>query len=147
MEWLTAWNSWLIAGFVLLILEVFLSGVFFMWWGFAAMIVAGIVSVVTISISWQFTIFAVLAIIFSFFWWRYQQKKDLEQDAASSLNRRDHAMLGKQGRVVDILDNGAIRAKFADTTWKVEGQNLAIGDSVQVTDVQGIVLMVEKLES
>ncbi|MBR0574444.1 NfeD family protein [Pasteurella atlantica] len=145
MEWFTAWNSWLIAGFVLLILEVFLSGVFFMWWGFAAMIMAGIVAVFNISISWQFAIFAVLASIFSFLWWRYQQRKNLEPDEASFLNQRDHAMLGKQGRVVEILDSGAVRAKFADTTWKVEGMQLNVNDLVKVVDVEGITLKVEKL--
>ncbi len=149
MDWLTDWNSWLIGGFVLLILEVMVPGVFFMWWGFAAIIMSGLVAMITISLSWQFAIFAVLASIFSFIWWRYQQKKDSKEDETSSLNQRNHAMIGRMGRVVEILDNGAIRAKFADTTWKVEGEKegevLAVGDLVKVVEVIGITLMVNKL--
>ncbi|MDG6881287.1 Inner membrane protein ybbJ [Phocoenobacter uteri] len=144
MDWLTDWNSWLIGGFILLILEVMLPGVFFMWWGFAAIIMSGLVAMITISLSWQFAIFAVLASIFSFIWWRYQQKKDRKQDEESSLNQRNHAMIGRMGRVVEILDNGSIRAKFADSTWKVEGEKLVIGDLIKVIKVEGIILIVEK---
>ncbi|MDE3974677.1 NfeD family protein, partial [Glaesserella parasuis] len=40
MEWLSGWTAWLIFGFILLILETLIAGIFIMWWGFAAIIVA-----------------------------------------------------------------------------------------------------------
>ncbi|PID51558.1 MAG: hypothetical protein CR960_00140 [Pasteurellales bacterium] len=144
MEWFTAWNSWLIGGFLLLILEVFISGVFLMWWGLAGIIMAGLVTLVTLSLSWQFAIWAIIASIFSLLWWRYQKSKD-QKDETNMLNQKDLAMLGKQGKVIEILDNGSIRAKFADSTWKVEGEHLAIGDLVKVVKVKAITLIVEKI--
>ncbi len=148
MQWLSDWNSWLIAGFVLLIFEVILPGVFFMWWGFAAILMSAIVAIISISFSWQVAIFAILATIFSFLWWRYQKNKDHKEDEISSLNQRDHAMIGQVGRILEILDNGSIRAKFADTTWKVttkqENETLVVGEQIRVIAVKGIILVVEK---
>ena len=146
MNWINNWDLWLIAGFVLLILETLLPGIFLMWWGIAGIILGGIVVLFTIPLTWQFIFFAVLAVTASVLDWRYQRGKDRKQDQHSHLNQRDKAMLGQQGRVVDILQNGAIRAQFGDTTWKVEGQNLNIGDVVQVREVQGIVLLVDKIQ-
>lgn len=145
MEWLTGWSGWLIAGFVLLILEVFIPGVFLMWWGLAGIVVAGLVALTAISTSWQFIVFAILALIFSFLWWRYQSQQDKKANDDSNLNQLDHAMLGKQGVVAEVLANGTLRGKFGDTTWKVQGENLNVGDRIEVVAVQGINLDVKKV--
>ncbi|WP_301099077.1 NfeD family protein [Otariodibacter sp.] len=143
MDWLNNWTIWLIAGFVLLILEIAIPGVFIMWWGFAGIIVAGIANLSpSLPLAWQLTIFAVLSILFSFFWWRYQHSKDSKEDRSTNLNARDHAMVGQQGVVSEILENGVIRGRFGDTTWKVIGKDLQVGDIVEVTKVEGITLFV-----
>lgn len=144
MEWLTTWNSWLMGGFLLLILEVLIPGVFLMWWGLAGIIMAGIVVIAPLSLSWQFAIWAIIASLFSLLWWQYQRRQD-NQDEATDLNQKDFAMIGKQGKIIEILDNGSIRAKFADSTWKVEGENLDVGSLVKVVKVKAITLIVEKL--
>ena len=48
---LQAWH-WALAGIVFLILEIFAPGVFFMWMGLAAGIVAAVVWLVP-ALSWQ----------------------------------------------------------------------------------------------
>ena len=147
MEWLSDWGAWLIVGFILLILETLAAGVFIMWWGISALIVAGIVALVPyLPLSWQAAIFAIIAIVFSLIWWKYQRNKDAEEDKISSLNSREHAMLGAKGVIVDILENGTVRSKFGDTTWRVNGTRLKVGDRVEVIKVDGITLTVKQIE-
>ncbi|MDD0824392.1 NfeD family protein [Mannheimia sp. AT1] len=146
MDWLFNWTGWLIFGFVLLALELIIPGVFIMWWGFSAVILAILVALVPdLSQAVQITVFAVLAIIFSLIWWKYQHSKDKQDDKATVLNSRDHAMIGTQGFIVEILENGIARGKFGDTTWRVIGTELNIGDKVQVQRVEGITLYVQKI--
>lgn len=146
MHWLTNWNIWLIVGLILLILESILPGIYLMWWGIAAIILGGLVVIFEPSLTWQLILFAILAVGASILDWCYQRNKDQQQDKKSHLNQRNKAMLGKEGRVVDILDNGAIRAQFGDTTWKVEGPDLSIGDYIKVMHVEGITLIVKKIK-
>ncbi|MDG6784514.1 NfeD family protein [Glaesserella parasuis] len=143
MEWLSGWTAWLIFGFILLILETLIAGIFIMWWGFAAIIVAILLILFpNIELGWQATIFAILAILFSLAWWKYQHSKDQQEDQQADLNARDHAMIGLQGTVVEVLDSGVARGKFGDTTWRVIGNTLKVGDNIQVEKVDGITLFV-----
>lgn len=143
MEWFSGWSAWLILGFVLLILEIAIPGVFIVWWGFAAILIAGLTTLApNLAFAWQATAFAVLAITFSLLWWKYQHNKDNQDDQSTNLNARDHVMLGIQGTITDILENGIARGKFGDTTWRVIGDNLNVGDKVIVQKVDGITLFV-----
>ncbi|MDE3984529.1 NfeD family protein [Glaesserella parasuis] len=143
MEWLSGWTAWLIFGFILLILETLIAGIFIMWWGFAAIIVAILlIFFPNFEWCWQAPIFAVLAILFSLAWWKYQHSKDQQEDQQADLNARDHAMIGLQGTVVEVLDSGVARGKFGDTTWRVIGNTLKVGDNIQVEKVDGITLFV-----
>lgn len=146
MEWLFSWTGWLVLGFVLLALELLIPGVFIMWWGFAAVILAAVVALFSdLEPTIQITAFAVLALIFSLIWWKYQHRKDEQDDKSTSLNSREHAMIGTQGVVVEILENGIARGKFGDSTWRVIGSELQLGDKIQVQNVEGITLYVTKL--
>ncbi|HGO5823285.1 TPA: NfeD family protein [Mannheimia haemolytica] len=144
MDWFFNWIGWSILGFVLLALELVLPGVFIMWWGFASLILAFIVAFFTLGQALQIVLFAIIATIFSLIWWKYQHGKDKKEDQNSSLNSREHAMLGAQGFVVEILPNGIARGKFGDTTWRVIGNNLQVADKIEVQKVEGITLFVRK---
>lgn len=143
MEFLSNWTIWLIIGFVLLILELMIPGVFLMWWGFAAIIVALIAHF--LPFSGQIVVFAVLATVFSLVWWKYSHHKNSRKDQASELNIREHHLIGTIGNVEEIVAGNIIRAKFGDTTWKVQGDDLQVGDKVQVEKAEGIVLFVRKI--
>ena len=154
MEWLVEWNAWhwLIGGFVLLIAETLVPGVFLLWWGLAALVIAGVAKVSPdLSLASQAILYAILASALSLFWWKYQHKKDQADEAKSALNQRDHAMLGALGKVQEIVagDNAQTiaRGAFGDTTWRVQGENLQLGDVIKVVAVQGITLQVEKLNN
>ncbi|MCI7354343.1 MAG: NfeD family protein, partial [[Actinobacillus] rossii] len=36
------------------------------------------------------------------------------------------------------------RGRFGDTTWRIQGENLTVGDRIKVQSVQGITLTVIK---
>lgn len=143
MEYLSGWTLWLIAGFLLLIIELILPGVFLMWWGFAAILTAATATL--FPLSGQITLFALLAILFSLIWWKYQRGKDQTDDNQTELNAREHHLIGSYGVIEEITTSGIIRAKFGDTTWKVQGDNLQVGDKVKVLKAEGIVLSVRKI--
>ncbi|MFU2058612.1 NfeD family protein [Avibacterium volantium] len=149
MEWLATWSvwHWLILGFGLLIAEILIPGVFLLWWGLAAIIIAGVMALfVTLSLTFLVIGYAILAIILSFSWWKYQHGKDLQDQSHTSLNQRDHAMLGTKGIVQEINENGIGRGHFGDTTWRIQGKHLQVGDAIEVYNVEGITLFVKKVE-
>lgn len=143
MSW-TLWH-WLILGFGLLIAEIFMPGVFLLWWGIAAIITAGLTALFpSISLTTAAIGYAILSAILSILWWKYQHNRDVADDKKSVLNQRDHAMLGQIGIVQEMANNGIGRGKFGDTTWRIQGEDLFPNDKVEVIAVQGITLMVEK---
>lgn len=148
MEWLTDWGvwHWLILGFVLLIAEILVPGVFLLWWGLSAIVIAVITKLIpTQPLSFLAVMYAVIASIFSIIWWRYQHAKDQIDQSKSVLNQRDHAMIGAQGKVLEIGENGIGRGAFGDTTWRIQGCDLAVNDIVEVTAVDSITLKVNKI--
>ena len=132
MEWLTDWGvwHWLILGFVLLIAEILVPGVFLLWWGLSAIVIAGMTKLIpTLPLIWL----------------SYQHGKDQIDQSKSVLNQRDHAMIGAQGKVLEIGQNGIGRGAFGDTTWRIQGRDLAVNDIVEVTAVDSITLKVNKI--
>ncbi|MBE2895422.1 NfeD family protein [Pasteurellaceae bacterium HPA106] len=146
MAWLTDWGvwQWLILGFILLIGELLLPGIFLLWFGVAGIIMAALTALFSLSTALSWVLFACIAIIFSLAWWRIQHRKDQADDHHNDLNQRGVAMLGQTGRVLAFADNGIGRGQFGDTTWRIQGNDLRIGDNITVTAVHGITLTVEK---
>ena len=72
-DWLTTWSvwHWLVLGFVLLIAEILVPGVFLLWWGLAAIVAAGVMALVpSLSLTVLAVFYAILAIILSLLWWK-----------------------------------------------------------------------------
>ena len=80
-------------------------------------------------------------------WWKYQHGKDRHDQSYSTLNQRDHALLGKQGIVQELGENGIGRGAFGDTTWRIQGDNLTVGALIEVERVDGITLIVKNLSN
>ena len=111
-DWLTTWSvwHWLVLGFVLLIAETLVPGVFLLWWGLAAIVTAGVMALVpSLSLTALAIFYAILAIILSLLWWKYQHSKDNQDQSRTTLNQRDHTLLGKKGSAA----RSAMRSLFA----------------------------------
>lgn len=55
-------------------------------------------------------------------------------------------MLKARGTVQEIAANGIGRGYFGDTTWRIQGQHLQVGDVIEVEAVVGITLQVRKIK-
>ena len=149
MEWFVNWGvwHWLVSGFILLIAEIAMPGVFLLWWGLAAIVVAGIMKLFPdLPLSSLAVIYAIIAMILSVIWWRYQHGKDQADQSNRALNQRNHAMIGSRGKVLEIAENGIGRGAFGDTTWRIKGHGLSVNDIIEVTGVDGITLNVIKIK-
>src|SRR3982751_6023191 len=90
---LGAW-AWIIAGAILLALELAVPGAFMMWLGLAAGLVGVISLVVAWSWQWRCVAFAVFALASVPLWRRFARKVD-PQTESPMLNRRTEALIGR----------------------------------------------------
>lgn len=139
------WN-WLILGLLLIVLEVFSPGAFFMWLGISAG-VTGIISWLLPSMvwEWQFVVFAVLSVASIAVWRVYLRKRPIETDRAT-LNKRGSQYIGRRFTLDEPMVNGRGRIQVDDTFWRTEGPDLVAGTTVEVVAVDGVVLRVRTAE-
>jgi hypothetical protein len=136
------WHWWtLSAG--LIILEMLLPGVFLLWVGIAAGLVAVLVSIMP-TLAWDmqifaFAIFSLGAIILQQAWISHHPI----QSDSPTLNRRGASYIGR----IFVLDapivNGIGKLNVDDTIWKVRGDDCAAGTKVVITGIDVTVLVVK----
>lgn len=142
LEQLSYWHWWVL-GVVLVILEIFSPGVFFLWLGIAAGLV-GLVLFLWPAIGWPaqlllFALFSLLSVVLSR---RYLKRYPIETDEPT-LNRRGEQYLGRSFTLSAPIVNGTGKIRVDDTTWKIAGPECPAGSRVRVTGVKGVVLSVE----
>ena len=135
---------WGIAGMVLLILEMIVSGFFLIWLGVAALTVA-LLMLVFPFMFWhlQLTIWAILSIA-TFMAWRAYRRKNPAATAEPTLNRRGEQYVGRHFTLEEPVVNGYGKIKVDDSTWKIKcDEDLKQGSKVLVKAVDGTMLLVE----
>ncbi len=138
------WHWWIFA-IILLILEIFTPGAFFMWMSAAAGLI-GIILLAVPELSWQtqfiiFAITSVIAIIAGKMWFT----RNPINTEMPSLNSREDELIGRVLEVEQAIINGSGRVKVGESTWKANGPDCKIGASVRVVSVSGAELMVETI--
>ncbi len=140
LENLGAWN-WLILAIVLLVLEVVVPGVHFLWFGLAAVVV-GILGLATgMSWPWQALNFLALSVAVVFAVKRFV-RPDTTLSDLPDLNVRGQQYVGRSVVVEQAIENGRGKVRVGDTLWSAEGPNTPAGTRVTVTGTRGIVLVV-----
>ncbi len=147
MEWLqqmTYWH-WLVLGVIFVILEVLSPGVFFIWMGVSAGVVALMVAVIP-GMSWEYQIlaFAVFSVISIVAWHQHLKKHPTKTDQPR-LNRRGEQYIDRVFTLDTPIVNGQGKIRVDDSTWKITGEDCAEGAKVRVTGVDGVVLRVEEV--
>jgi membrane protein implicated in regulation of membrane protease activity len=137
---------WLILAVVLVILEVFSPGVFFLWMGIAAVIVAGLLYAIP-ELGWQsqlliFALLSVAAIVGA----RFFLKRHPIQTDQPNLNRRGYQYVGRVFTLEEPIVNGEGKIRVDDTTWKIRGEDCEEGNRVEITGVDGVVLEAKRLD-
>jgi hypothetical protein len=146
LQELTFWH-WMVLGTVLVILELILPGVWFLWLGLGA-ITTGLIVFLTDSLVWelQLVIFGAFSVIGIIIGRLIMQRKKAPTDHPN-LNRRGDQYIGKVFILENASENGSARVKIGDTSWAVRlqpaGQELQEGARVSVIGLDGATLNVE----
>ncbi|MBN9307889.1 MAG: NfeD family protein [Devosia sp.] len=135
-----AW-SWIVAGLLLLGLELVLPGGVLVWLG-AAALVTGVLSL-SIAVFWplQFVIFGALALVAIWLWLRVRGPGPVSD--RPFLNQRAQRYVGREVVLDQPILDGVGRLSLDDTTWRVTGPDLAAGVRVRIVSAQGAELTVE----
>lgn len=132
---------WVIAGLVLLGLELFAPGAFLMWFGLAA-IVVGLLAL-AVAMPWQAAavIFVVLAVVFVLIGRRIATRRIAAEDGLR-LNDRAAGLVGRTFPLSEPIHEGRGRIRVDDSSWGVEGPDLPAGAMVRVVGHDGTRLKV-----
>lgn len=135
--------SWIVAGLVLLGVELVVPGGVFVWLG-AAAIVTGLVTL-AVPLDWavQWGLFGVLSIASIALWLGVVRRRFRETSDRPYLNERASRYVGNEAELVEAIAGGNGRIALGDTVWRVTGPDLPVGSRVRVVGTDGAVLKVE----
>lgn len=141
-EHLQFWHWWAF-GIVLIILEIFSPGAFFMWMGIAAG-ATGLALLISPEMSWQwqFILFSVTSIAAILIGRTFFNRRTINTEDPTH-RQLEKELTGNVYKVEKAIINGSGRIKVGESTWKAEGPDCKAGASVKVTGVRGAVLLVE----
>ena len=134
--------SWMIAAAVLFVLELMAPGIFFMWFGIAAVVTGLIMFRYDITWQWQLIWFCGLSLASALLAYKFLRKHPLESDQPL-LNNRAAQLIGQNFDLIDPIVNGRGSIHSGDTIWRVEGPELPKGARIKVVSADGALLKVE----
>ncbi len=139
--------AWIVAGAVLLALELVVPGGFLLWLGVAG-IITGIATMIWPSLDWavEFVIFGGLSLVLIIVWMRFFKNRESPSDRPY-LNRRADVFIGHEAVLNEPIRDGFGRLSLGDTVWRVTGPDLPAGQKVRVVSADGAVLKVEPARS
>lgn len=138
---LGAWTWWIVA-LVMFVLELTAPGVFFLWLGFSAVVVALLDLVIDMSWQAEVGLFAVLSVISLVLSRRFLSARPTDTDKPN-LNRRMMNYVGKNFVLEQPIVNGRGELRIDDTIWKIRGSDAEAGTWVRITDADGLVFVVD----
>ena len=134
--------AWIVAGLILLALELILPGGFLLWMGISG-VVTGLITLFQ-PIGWplQWLIFGVLSLVSIVLWLRWTRSRPTPTDRPY-LNRRADHFIGQEAVLEQAIEQGFGRVVLGDTVWRVSGSDLPLGQRVRIVGNEGAVLKVE----
>ncbi len=137
---------WFAAAVALLMLETIVPGVHFLWFGLAAGAVGALALATPLAWPVQLILFALISIASVFVVRRFARPENATTDEPS-LNIRGAQYIGRQVEVVDAIRNGRGKVRVGDTVWGAQGEDAPVGAKVEVTGVNGTVLVVSRIDA
>lgn len=144
MEGIIFWHWWVFA-ILLLILELFAPGAYFLWMSVAAGVMGAVLWVVP-GLGWevQLFFFSVLSVLSIVLWRAYLRKSPTPTDRPL-LNRRSAQYIGRTFTLTEPIVNGQGKIRVDDSIWKIRGEDCPPSTKVKVVAVNGAVLEVERV--
>ncbi len=139
---LTHWSWWTLA-IVLVVLEIFVSGTFFLWMGISALVV-GVMLLVYPALAWEYQLlaFAILSVASIVAWLRFGRRFQTRSDQPA-LNRRGEQYIGRSFVLDEPIVNGYGKIRVDDTTWRISGTDSPAQSRIEVIGVDGVLLKVK----
>jgi membrane protein implicated in regulation of membrane protease activity len=134
------WN-WMILAAILFVLEVTAPGIFFMWFGLAAIVTGLLAFALDIGWQWQLVWFCLLSLAAVLLALKYLRKHPLHSERPL-LNERAVQHIGQCYDLIEPIVNGRGSVKIGDSIWRVEGPELPKGARVRILGADGTVLKV-----
>ena len=147
MDWLNNLEAhwvWLTLGVVLAGLEMLVPGVYLIWLAVAAFVTGLLTGLLDLSLPLQVIDFVFLSLIIAFSVRRFLRDKPIES-SDPLMNRRGARMVGETAVVVQAIEHGSGRVHIGDSDWIARGPNVAAGERVRITGLEGSSLLVEPL--
>lgn len=136
-----AW-SWIVAGLILLALELVVPGGFLLWMGIAGIVTGAMLFFQPMGWPLQWLIFGVLSLGAILVWLRYSRSRPQATDRPL-LNQRADQLIGQEAVLEQAIAQGHGRIVVGDTLWRVSGPDLPAGQKVRIVGSSGAVLAVE----
>lgn len=139
------WHWWVFA-VLLITLELFAPGTFFLWMGVAAIVIGAVVGLIP-SLSWEiqilgFSVFSVVSVVA----WRIHLKNTPQETDQPLLNQRSAQTIGRVFTLDAPIFDGYGKISLDHSVWKVRGPDCPAGTRVKVVSVDGVVLIVEAVD-
>ncbi|MBW8310288.1 MAG: NfeD family protein [Candidatus Paracaedibacteraceae bacterium] len=141
---LSLWH-WSFLGLVLLGVEVFIPGSFLIWIGCAALLTAILTYLFNFMFIGQVISFAVLSILCVAVGAQIYRSRKTSQEK-TTLNRKTEQMMGIRFKLSDPIIDGVGHTTIGDSRWRVMGEDLPAGSEVNVMDIKGNSLVIEKVD-
>lgn len=140
------WHWWAFGAF-LLIVELLVPGMFFLWMAEAA-VVTGLVLLIFPTLAWEYQLisFSVLSVGSIIVFRKFLTKHPIETDQPL-LNRRAAQYVGRVFTLEHAIVNGQGKIRVDDSTWKIQGEDCEAGGKVKVVSAEGVILKVESVQS
>jgi membrane protein implicated in regulation of membrane protease activity len=123
---------WAILGMALLLIELFLPGVYALWIGIAALFTAVIAFAVPSLDVWLLLVFAVATVLSAIGGSRIYSRFST---AALTINDMQNQLIGKHGVCVAVGENNQIRIRVNGIEWAAIADDIiTIHDAVVVTE-------------
>lgn len=137
---------WIIAGTLLMGLEILVPGVFVLWIGLGALVVGIVLALFPeASLAWQLVLFAVAMLASIGTGFLIQRRGRNAPDAANALNQERNAMRGHSYAAIDDFSGGHGRIRVGDGSYAaVSDDAVRAGEIVTVTAIDGGRLVVKK---
>ncbi len=121
-------------GIILVALEMVIPGIFIIWFGVAALIIATLSLFLPLSLPIQLLIFALLSFFISIWGARFYGKK--EQSTHGLNQARGSEYIGQIFTLTESVNNGEGRLTIGDTRWLIKGEAAKKGAQIEITAVE-----------
>lgn len=140
---LDAGTWWLIAGVLLLALELMAPGVFLVFIGAAALATGAFTLMFDLGLSAQLGLFALYTAV-SVYIGKKIYARPVYDESDGLLNERAAQLVGRKVTVVRAIGDGDGRVKVGDSEWNARGNFAAgEGEKVVIAGIDGNCLIVE----